>query len=71
MKHLADAESGAFWTQRWQLRLKGSYFQLFDFIQGIDKGAAVAVAERLVMEEDGGLVLSLTVTQYRLKEETN
>lgn len=68
-KHLADAESGAFWAQRWQLRLKGDYFQLLRFIQHMDKDAVAAVAERLVMEEDGGLTVSLTVTQYWLKED--
>lgn len=71
VKHLADAENATFWTQRWQLKLKGNYFQLFEFIQrmGMDKDAVAAVVERLEMEEEGGLVLSLIVTQYRLKEE--
>ncbi|SQI34863.1 Uncharacterised protein [Leminorella richardii] len=68
IKHLADEAIPPFQSQRWQIRLRGNYFQLFNFIQHLGKGSAIAI-DQLTMEESDGLTLMLTVEQYRLGEE--
>lgn len=66
---VSDEDAG-FIVYRWQLNIKASYFQFFEFIQLINKGTRLFTIENLTMVgEAGRLNLTISLSLYQLNME--